>query len=134
MIVENCVHIAKSFCHWIKKNSHEILFSTRFSTTFSTRFSTRFENIKNQYISTYLGNYWPQNLFYTNTLHSSFIQKKMCALHRRCFQKYPLFTPFLLVFTVDGVSYILNKYQPLKNLAKHQYFYTGDFILLLHFK
>ena len=32
------------------------------------------------------------------------------------------------------MCYISNKYQPLNNLAKHQYFYTRDFISLLHFK
>ena len=32
------------------------------------------------------------------------------------------------------MCYISNKYQPLNNLAKHHYFYTRDFISLLHFK
>ena len=44
------------------------------------------------------------------------------------------FIPFLLVSTVDEVCYIWHKYQPPNNLAKHQYFYTRDFIFLLHFK
>ena len=60
-------------------------------------------------------------------------QQKTCALHCRCFQKYPLFTTFLLVFTVNEVCYISNKYQPPYNLAKRQYFYKRDFISLLHF-
>ena len=32
------------------------------------------------------------------------------------------------------MSYISNKYITLNNLAKYQYFYTGDFISLRHFK
>ena len=50
------------------------------------------------------------------------------------FKNIQFFTPFLLVFTVDDVCYISNKYQPPCNLAKHQYFYTRDFISLLHFE
>ena len=52
--------------------------------------------------------------------------KKICALHRRCFQKHPFFTPFLLDFTVHVVCNISNEYQPPYNLAKRQYFYTRD--------
>ena len=48
--------------------------------------------------------------------------------------KHPLFIPFLLVLTVDGVCYISYKCQPPNNLAEHQYFYTKDFISLLHFE
>ena len=40
---------------------------------------------------------------------------------------------FLLVLAVDEMSCISQKYQPPNNLAKHQYFYTRDFISLLHF-
>ena len=61
-------------------------------------------------------------------------QKKNCTLHRRCFYKYPLFTTFLIIFTVDEVCYVSNKRQSLNNLAKHQYFYTRDFISLRHFE
>ena len=76
----------------------------------------------------------------TKILHKSlthllyFKKKKNCTLHRRCFYKYPLFTTFLIIFTVDEVCYISNKRQPLNNLAKHQYFYTRDFISLRHFE
>ena len=35
---------------------------------------------------------------------------------------------------MDEVRYISNKYQPPNNLAKYQYFYTRDFIFLLHFE
>ena len=69
-----------------------------------------------------------------DTLHSSFISKKICALHHRCFYKHSLFTTLLLVFTVDEMSYISNKYQCLNNLEKHQYFRKRDFIPLLHFE
>ena len=64
---------------------------------------------------------------------SSF-QKKTCALRRTCFQKHPLFTTFLLVFAVDELCYISNKYQPPNNLAKYQYFGTRDFISRFHFE
>ena len=59
-------------------------------------------------------------------------QQKTCALHCRCFQKYPLFTIFLLVFTVNQVCYVSNKYHPPNNLTKHQYFYRRDLIPLFH--
>ena len=65
----------------------------------------------------------------------SFISKKLCALGRRMFCKGPLFTTFLVFLTVDEVCYISNKNQPFSNnLAKRQYFYTRDFISLLHFE
>ena len=38
---------------------------------------------------------------------------------------YSIFTSF----TVDELCYISNKYQPLNNLAKHQYFHTRDLYL-----
>ena len=41
---------------------------------------------------------------------------------------------FIIVFTVDEVRYISNKYQPPNNLVKSQYFYTTNFIPLLHFE
>ena len=55
------------------------------------------------------------------TLYRSFIAQKLGALHRKRFLKDPLFTRFLLVFKVENVCYISNKYQP-NNLAKYQYF------------
>ena len=61
-------------------------------------------------------------------------QKNICCLHRRILYKHLLFMTFLLVFTVDKVCYITNKYQLLNNLGKYQYFYTRNFISLLHFK
>ena len=76
------------------------------------------------------------NNFRQDTLHSPFISKKKkktdCALHRRYFWKHPLFTTFWLVLWME-VCYISNKYQPPSNLAKYQYFYTRDFVSLLHF-
>ena len=94
----------------------EILFSTRFSTIFSTKFSTIFENIhiSHTYIHTYtytansiLVPFWAtidhKNIFTQKTLHTSFILKNVCALHRRCFYKHPLFTKFLLVLTLNEV-------------------------------
>ena len=60
-------------------------------------------------------------------------QKKTCGLHCTSFQKHPLFTTFLLVFAVDELCRISNKYQPPNNLAKYQNFDTRDFLSLLHF-
>ena len=45
----------------------------------------------------------------------------------------PLFTIFLLRFTGHEICNVSNKYQLVSNLAK-QYFYTRDFISLLHFR
>ena len=72
--------------------------------------------------------------FYTRHLILLLFDKKNCALHRRIFQKHPLFTTFLAFLTVDEVCYISDKNQPPNNLAKYQYFYTRDFISLLHFE
>ena len=44
------------------------------------------------------------------------------------------FYQFLLVFTEDEVCNILNKNQLSRNLVKYQYFYTRDFIFLLHYE
>ena len=71
--------------------------------------------------------------FLYKTLYTlPFFKKK--ALHHRTFQKHPLFTTFLIIFTVDEVCYTSNKYQPPNNLAKYQYFYTRKFISFLHFE
>ena len=118
-----------------KQSNYEILFSTRFSTTFSTIFSTRFENIKiivYQYLSEQL---LTTKIFLHKTPYTpALFHKKVCALQRRCFYKRPLFTTFLIDFTVDEVCYISNKHQTLNNLAIYQYFYTRDFISLRHFE
>ena len=65
---------------------------------------------------------------------STSFPKTFCALYCRFFQKYPLFTTFLLVFTGNEVCNISNKNQTPSNLAKYQYFCTRDFISLLHSK
>ena len=58
---------------------HEIQFSTRFSTTFST-------NIwKISILVPFWANINHKTYFTQNTLRSSFISQKICALHRRCF-------------------------------------------------
>ena len=74
--------------------------------------------------------------FYIRHLNPFYLKKKKnCTLHRRMFQKRQFFTTFLVFLTVDEVCYILNKNQPFSNnLAKRQYFYTRDFISLLHFE
>ena len=60
--------------------------------------------------------------------------QKNCALHVRIFEKYPLFTTFLLVLIVNEVCNITNKKQPPSNLGKYQYFYTRDLISSTHFE
>ena len=77
--------------------------------------------------------------FYIRHLNPCYLKKKKkkknCTLHRRIFQKRQFFTTFLVFLTVDEVCYISNKNQPFSNnLAKRQYFYTRDFISLLHFE
>ena len=64
-------------------------------------------------------------------------RNKIGALHRKNFFKtftFCCFLSILLVLTVDKIFYISYKYQPPNNLTKHQYFYTRDFIYLLHFE
>ena len=60
-------------------------------------------------------------------------QTKIYAPHRRIFCKYRLFTAILVFLKVDEVCYISNKCQPPLDLVKRPYFYTRDFISLLHF-
>ena len=48
--------------------------------------------------------------------------------------QHSLFTTCLLVFTMNEVCCVSNKYQPSTSLMKYQYFYKRDFISLLHFK
>ena len=81
----------------------------------------------------------PNKITYNIFLHKiiytlPLFQKNVCRLHRRILYEYLLFTTILLVFTVDEVCYISNKYQLLNNLGKYQYSYTRNFISLLHFK
>ena len=73
--------------------------------------------------------------FYTRHLTLLLYFTKELALSiAESFKNIHFFSTFLLVFTVDGVCYISNKKQPPNNLAKRQYFYTRDFISLLHFE
>ena len=73
------------------------------------------------------------NILHTRPYIPPSFRNKVGALHRKRFQKHPLFTAFLLVFTVD-VCNISNKNQPPSNLAKYQYFNTRYLISLLHFE
>ena len=51
-----------------------------------------------------------KNVFTQEKLQAPFIsQKEICTLHCRSVLKHPLFTTFLLVFTVDEVCNISNK-------------------------
>ena len=76
----------------------------------------------------------PTKYFYTRNLTPVLYFKKNCALHVRIFEKYPLFTTFLLVLIVNEVCNITNKKQPPSNLGKYQYFYTRDLISSTHFE
>ena len=49
------------------------------------------------------------NVFTQETLYSSFISKKIGALHRKRFSKHPLFTTFSLILTESEVCVISNK-------------------------
>ena len=57
--------------------------------------------------------------------------RKNSALPCRRFLEHPLFTTYLLVFTVTKVCNTSNKYWPPNKLAK-QYFYARDLMSLLH--
>ena len=126
--------VAGLYYYEISKNTFLIETSGRHEILFSTRSSTIFENIKRivyQYLSEQL---LTTKIFLHKTPYKPLFHQKICAVHRRCSYKHPLFTIFLIVFTVDEVCYISNKHQPFNNLAKHQYFYTRDFISLRHFE
>ena len=88
-------------------------------------------NISNKY---WLHSKSTKNYFYTNTLHPPSFQKRIYDIHPRSFHKHQMFTTFLLVFTVDEMCNISNKYQPPSNLAKYKYFCKRDVISLLHFE
>ena len=73
-------------------------------------------------------------LIFHKTPHTptSFLTKKLRSPSEMLLETH--LTTFTLVFTGDEVCYISNKYQPPNNSAKYQYFYTSDFIYLLHFE
>ena len=82
----------------------------------------------------WLPNKLARNYFYTKHHTPLFYLKQNFALSITESLKHPLFTTFLLVLTLYEIFYISYKYQSPNNLAKHQYFYTRDFISLHHFK
>ena len=96
-----------------------------------TIFNSEVCNISNKY---WLHSKSTKNCFYTNTLHPPSFQKRIYDIHPRSFHKHQMFTTFLLVFTVDEMCNISNKYQPPSNLAKYKYFCKRDVISLLHFE
>ena len=72
-------------------------------------------------------------MFFTkDTLHESFISKKKKE-KKNGLKIAQAFTTCLLVFTENEMCNISNKYQPVINVAKYQYFYTRDFISFIHF-
>ena len=75
-----------------------------------------------------------KNNFTQDILHSYFISEKAFAFSIADAFRNIHFFIFLLVFTEDEVCQISKRYQPPNNLAKYQYFYTRDFIYLLHFE
>ena len=88
-------------------------------------------NISNKYC---LHNKSAQKVFLHKNLTPFLHFRKNCAPHCRIFKKYPPFTTILLVFRIDEVCNISNKYHSPSNLAKYQYFYTREFISFLHFE
>ena len=73
---------------------------------------------------------------YTRQLNPFYLKKKKnLRSSSQNLLKRPFFTTFIVFLTVDEVCYISNKNQPFSNnLAKRQYFYTREFISLLHFE
>ena len=83
--------------------------------------------------------YWLPNksadkIFLHKTLYSPVLfKKKLRCPSQNLLETSTLYT-FLLVFTVEEVCYIWNKYQPPNNLSKYQYFCKRNFLSLLHFE
>ena len=77
-----------------------------------------------------LTKYFLHNTPYTPLL----FHRKNCAVHGGNFLKTSTFTTFLVVLTLYEICYISYKDEPPNNLVKYQYFYTRDFISLLHFE
>ena len=67
-----------------------------------------------------------------DTLHPSFISTKNLRTPLQNLLETATFYTFFLVLTLDEVCNILNKYRSPSNLPTHCYFYTQDFITLLH--
>ena len=115
-----------------QRSEHELLFGTRFITTFNTIFSTIVQNVKTQCIRLVSS---LTTINQTTILHkipytSPSFQKTNCTLHPRRFQENPLFA-FLLIFTVNELRNISNKYRPPSNLPSINFFYTRDLIYIL---
>ena len=70
-------------------------------------------NISNKY---WLTSKSAKEIFLHKTPYTPPLFKKNCALHRRKFRKHPLFY-HILVFTVDKVGNISNKYKRLSNFV-----------------
>ena len=109
-----------------QRSKHEILFGTRFINTFNTIFSTIVENVKTQCIRLVPS---LTTMNQTTILHkipytSPSFQKTNCTLHPRRFQENPLFA-FLLIFTVNELRNISNKYRPPSNLPSINFFTQG---------
>ena len=109
-----------------QRSEHELLFGTRFITTFNTVFSTIVENVKTQCIRLVSS---LTTINQTTILHkipytSPSFQKTNCTLHPRRFQKNPLFA-FLLIFTVNKLCNISNKYRIPSNLPSINIFTQG---------
>ena len=109
-----------------QRSKHEMLFGTRFITTFNTIFSTIVENVKTQCIGLVPS---LTTINQTTILHkmpytSPSFQKTNCTLHRRRFQKNPRFT-FLLIFAVNELCNVSNKYRAPSNLPSINVFTQG---------
>ena len=60
--------------------------------------------------------------------------RKNCALHSGNLLKTSTFYHIFSSFDIVWGCYISYKYEPPNNLEKYQYFYTRDFVSLLHFE
>ena len=65
-------------------------------------------------------------LLHTKTYTSPSFKRKNLHSPLQNLLETSTFSTCRLVFTVDEVCYILNKYQPPNNLEKYQYFYTRN--------
>ena len=57
-----------------------------------------------------------------------YFEKEFALFIADVFRNIHFLPYFWVLFTVDEVCYISNQYQAPNNLAKHQYFYTRDYI------
>ena len=112
-------------------SEYEILLGGRFITTFNTIFSTIVKNLKTQSITLVPS----LKTINQTTLHkipstSPSFQKTNCTPHRRLFQKIQ-FLHFLLIFTVNELCNISNKFRPPSDLPSINIFTQGTLYIYI---